>query len=280
MKRHFLDFVGMSIPGRAGADFVRLVTEHPDLSIPTLETHYFSSDKISAGPDWYEQQFKNLAPTQKRGEFSTSYLSSPGAAARIAREYPDARIVALITDPIEAVAQLYAEAIARVGGRTTTPSLEVFLESQPRLVEQFRFGRYLQTYAVYYSPIDFFVCTLGDVRAAPVSVLSRIYAHLEVDATFIPKELIATVDEEVVGRPSRLLHLLRIDAWRAKRRAMKKAQAATLFPYPSVTITAREFQLLAQYFAPDVEQLGHLLHRDLLTEWKYPKITHTPKRKR
>lgn len=270
MRRHFLDFIGMSIPGRAGADFVRLIQEHPLLCVPALETHYFSSDKISAGPEWYEQQFKDAAPTQKRGEFSTSYLSSTGAAARIAREYPDARIIALVTDPIEAVVAQYAEAIARKAVRTTVPSLEAFLESQPRLLEQFRFGRYLQTYAVYYSPIDFFVCTLGDVRASSTAVLRRIYEHLEVDASFVPKELVATVEEEVVGRPSRLLHLLRIDRWRAKRRAAKKAVAATLFPYPAVTIAAREYQLLAQYFAPDVEQLGNLLHRDLLSEWKYP----------
>lgn len=267
MSRHFLDFVGLVVPGDAGNDVMRLVGEHPDLDIPAQETHYFSSDKLSEGKEWYEQHFKESAPGRKRGEFSTSYLAVSGVSARIVREYPDAKLLAVLTNPIESVTAIYSE--AKQSSRSLS-SLEQFLESQPRLLEQFRFGRQLITYLTYYSPVDFLVTTLDEVRAAPVASIGKMYEHIGVDKNFLPTVLLATVVEDT-GKPSRLARLLRLDVLRANKLAKAKAVAAQLFPYPAAPVTTREYDLLAQYYYEDVYQLGNTLHTDFVTKWRYPK---------
>jgi hypothetical protein len=266
MKRHFLDFVVMHPPGLPLAErFCSLVREHPELCILKEETHYFSTDKISQGREWYEAHFEECAPGTKRGELSTSYLSTPGVAVRVARDYPDARLVVLLADPLEIVAAQYA---AATQSRGAAADLETWLEQQPQLLESLKFGKHLTSFFTYYSPVDLFVVTSDDVRANAGAIIIKLFEHLEVSKTFVPKVL--RVLTEDVAKPGLLARKLRLDKWRAHRRNKRLLLANAVFPKEQVSLAARERVLLARYFEHDVEQLSALLHRDLRAEWQHP----------
>lgn len=270
MKRHYLDFVAMSIPGQLGHEFFRLLGEHPELCLLDTQTHYFSSENVKKGRDWYEGHFSACKPGQKRGEFSTSYLHAPGAGARLAREYPDAKLFALLPDPLEAVATMYFEAKKEHQGRLAPQTLEEFIERHPKLLEQFRFGRQLAAFFGYYSPVDFEVHTFEDVRSTPAKIITSAYELLKVDTKFIPKQLLSTVKtDEDLERPSRLSRLLRLDRIKAKRRLKEQVLAKTFFTAPVITMTAREQVLLTRYYEDDVAQLSALLHRNMAAEWHH-----------
>lgn len=93
----------------------RLLSEHPQLVRPTSVkgTGYFD-DQHHRGPRWYRAHFPlravarlrerrlGLPPGSVRAfEISGYYLVHPLAADRIARELPDAEVVALVRDPAE-----------------------------------------------------------------------------------------------------------------------------------------------------------------------------------
>lgn len=270
MRRRFLDFVGMSVPGPVADDFFRLFTEHPGVCVPDTQTRYFSSvTELSKGREWYEAQFNNCASGLSRGECSTSYLTVPGVAPRLAREYPDAKLFALIVDPLEAVAALYEQSVPVAARATST--LELFLEKQPALLEQWKFGRHLAAFFSYYSPVDLFVCTNNELRADPVRVFGQLYRHLGIDPTAWPKVLRVLATEDDDRRPSRWERLLRLPQLRAKRKARQQAAVGRLFPTPTYTLSARERVLLSKYYEEDVAQLSVLLHRDLAAEWHHLK---------
>jgi hypothetical protein len=85
---------------------------HPQVFMTRMkEPHYFS--QVVPSPQWasrfpvvrsaseYRRLFADAKDERYRGEASTSYLWSSAAADRIAQVQPDARIIAVLRDPIE-----------------------------------------------------------------------------------------------------------------------------------------------------------------------------------
>ncbi len=99
----------------------RLLESHPSLIRPTLSkgTGYFD-DHYAKGPRWYRAHFplRALARLLARGpaatfECSGYYLFHPLAAARIARDLPDAKIVVMVRDPVARAHSAYRHERAR-----------------------------------------------------------------------------------------------------------------------------------------------------------------------
>lgn len=266
MRKKFLDFVIMHPAFVGNIDrFLALVREHPNLCVLKKETHYFSSESFTHGAPWYESQFEECAGAEVQGEFSTSYLHTPGAAARISREYPDARLVTVLCDPRRAVFATYKNACA---SRTVPITLEEWLESNPEVLKRFLFGGQLLSFFGYYSPVDLLVLTVDDIHENAGKAFVKLCKLLDVPATYIPKALrVLTEDETKSGFWARRL---RIDRWRKYRRERRLQLARALFAEEALPMSPRESVLLARYYEKDVAALSDLLQRDLLTAWQYP----------
>ena len=93
--------------------FVSALRRHPDVFVPTLkEPHYYA---YLADPNSVRMGYADAADASRRyqllyadaggaaavGDGSTSNLSVPGAAAVLARDVPDARIVAILRQPVD-----------------------------------------------------------------------------------------------------------------------------------------------------------------------------------
>ncbi len=104
---------------RAGTtSLFRYLLAHPDVAGPSggdaavwwvKETHFFD-EKFTKGVDWYRSFFP-LAATRERyrkrghdlqaGEATPYYMFHPAVPARVAATLPDARLIALLRDPVE-----------------------------------------------------------------------------------------------------------------------------------------------------------------------------------
>lgn len=276
MKRGFLNFVIMHPPAVEHIDrFLSLVRENPDLCVLKNETHYFSSDSLTRGAEWYEGQFAACGKGAVQGELTTTYLETPGVAMRISRDYPDAKLAAVLCDPREAVYAQYVKATSTV---PTRPGLEEWLEKNPDVLPRFLFGKQLLSFFGYYAPVDLLVLTLDDIRANAGKAVISLYTLLGVSTTFIPKELRVLTEDEV--KPGFWARRLRIDRWRKRRREKRLRYAESLFAQTALPLSVREQVLLARYYEKDVAALSDLLHRDLLAEWNFPEIEKRAERKR
>jgi hypothetical protein len=277
MKRHFLDFLFLMPPHQPlGQQFFALLKEHPHVSVLKAETHFFSSQHWENGLDWYEAQFSDLPSGRKRGEISTSYLITPGVPVRISREYPDAKLVVLLVNPLEAITNRY---LAAYPDTAPVVSLEAWLEKNPAVLEQHKYGRLLAPFFRYYSPVDLMVITLEDIRKNAGAMVEHVFDHLGIDR-FVPKDLQVLVeDEKKFGFWARRL---RLDRWYARRRARRIKIAQSLFPGANVVLSAREQVLLSRYYAEDCALLSSLLHRNMEIEWglvETPVSSHPPPKK-
>jgi hypothetical protein len=113
---------------------------HPDVAPATRkEVHYFDLH-FARGEEWYRSHFpprvrrlarRALGRPLLSGDASPYYLFHPLAPERAAALVPDARIVALLRDPVTRALSHYRHAVGR--GAETLPPLEAFQAEPERL---------------------------------------------------------------------------------------------------------------------------------------------------
>lgn len=74
---------------------------NPGCFISDGEIHYFSRFHDTEPPEWYAAFFAGRRTGQIAGERSNTYMTDPQAAARIHAALPDARLLAILRNPIE-----------------------------------------------------------------------------------------------------------------------------------------------------------------------------------
>lgn len=80
----------------------RWLAGHPDVFMAEGKEIRFFDQHYARGWEWYMSQLPDSAHTRALvGEASPRYLSHPYAAARIAKDLPDIKVIFLLRDPVE-----------------------------------------------------------------------------------------------------------------------------------------------------------------------------------
>jgi len=272
---------------------------HPAVFMATLkEPHFFGSDLrgrwFVRDPACYAALFAEAhAPgVPLAGEASVFYLYSRLAAAEIKRASPEARIVAIVRDPVTAMhalhAQLYYngnEDIADFGAALAAESERRRTRQSPNdnyppevlwYREVVRFAEQLERYLEAFGPDRVHVIVHDDLIARREDTLQALLRFLDLDAT------------GVVGmrraNSSKLVRSRRVHAWvlrpspglrrlaRAalpqgiRRGVIRLLLAANTLAAPRRPLDPALQRALRLELAPDTEQLGRLLRRDL-SDW-------------
>ena len=120
---------------RCGTSFCyrRLLSWHPcvEPAVTKKEVHYFDLH-FEEGVDWYRSNFPPPTWQEGRrvltGEASPDYLFHPHAARRAATVVPQARLIALLRNPVERAYSSYY--LQRRQGHETLPSFEEAIEAE------------------------------------------------------------------------------------------------------------------------------------------------------
>lgn len=276
-----INFIGIGAQ-KSGTSWVyACLYEHPEVCIPQKELHFFSRDRYEKGVEWYESQFASCGKDLKKGEFSTSYLYTPKTAEKIMRHYPDAKLIAILRNPIDRAYSQYKNAI-KAGEISKKTPFAHYLDKVPSAKEQGLYAKQLARYFQYYSPLQLMVLVYEDSKRDPLQFIRSIYEYLEIDKEYVPKFLKKYVNEERTPRfvfIDRMMHkvaeALRKIGFHKLVFAIKssgvtdvvrKANTETQ-PEAAPKMTDEERAMLAKYFKDDVEQLSGLLHRNMAHEW-------------
>ncbi|MEZ4195089.1 MAG: hypothetical protein R3B53_01690 [Candidatus Paceibacterota bacterium] len=257
------------------------IKEHPQVGLTEVDTNFFSDAKIFAkGLDWYENHFAKGEGISLYGELASNYLASTQSAGLIARTYPNAKLFAIIENPLVSVRVDYVEA-RRSGKINAKTSLAMFLKLHPEVLLRAAYGRQLAHYFSYYSPNDFLVLLAADVRKKPLESIKAVYTHLELETTFVPSSLRHLVPIEIddtkkkPGLIKRFVLLIKrgVKFFYTKLRGVVKPPEV---PIETASVIARKIPLspelekfLKDYYRKDVKQLNSLLHRNVESEWGF-----------
>jgi len=277
-----MDFIGIGAQKAATSWVYACLYEHPEICAPIKEIHFFSRDRFEKGREWYEAQLSECDDDRKKGEFSTSYLFHPEAAARINAMYPEVKLICIIRNPIDRAYSQYRNAIKamEIDKHTT---FEQYLGKESSALEQGLYYQQLQRYFQYFSYKQFHLAVYEDIKKDPEAFMKAIYTFLGVDPEFRPvmlKRLINTARTPKLRFIERVMHWLA--EWMRRHRLgsivwfVKKSGLSDLVrkfntePEPEQKPEAPlpyNRSVLVEYFKQDVALLSQMLQRNLSEEW-------------
>lgn len=280
-----IDFIGLGAQ-KAGTSWIyACLYEHPQICCPFKELHYFSRDRYQKGRAWYEEHYAKCPPGTLRGEFSTSYLYSPEAAGRIFEQYPEAKLLAVVRNPVERAYSHYRNAIknGEIDGRLAFPA---YCEAEPSVIGQGLYGEQLRRYRDLFAPDQLLVMVYEDSLRDAADYIRRIYRFLGVDPDFVPAMLHDRVNvarrprsvgmEKAMQRVAETLRGGGLDrlVWMVRRSGLPdfvrrfNTRASSAGSGDGGGGNGRgEQDALRGCFVADAEELAGMLGRDMIAEW-------------
>lgn len=272
-------------------DYLR---QHPQVYLPFHKEPLFFGDDLTRRygrmtEAEYLALFRDAGPGQRIGEASAWYLYSTSAAREIKAFSPEARIIAMVRNPIDVMYAEHSQLIFNV--EEDILDFAEALEAEParRRGERMppgplrpetlyyrhsvRFAEQLERYFEAFGRERVHVIVFDDFRDDTGGTYREVLEFLDVDPTFTPRFEVRNPNKRVRSRflqrliyqpPGPVLRavpkLRRFPVVRRAREAMLHLNsAAARRPEMDPQLRAR----LSTELAPEVEALGRLISRDL-----------------
>lgn len=260
------DFVIVGAARSGSTTLYRSLTEHPDIYMATPKELRFFNLYYDRGLEWYAEQFVAARPDQYLGEASPEYMADEEAIDRLTGTIPDARLIAILRDPVDRVYSHYW--FERVRGRGEN-TFERDLATNPKMLEIGRYVRGLEHLSRSYPRERILVLFHDDLVADPLAVSRAAYRFIGVDDTFTPPSLGRAANQYVEFRS------LRVRNWaqqlprsvRPLRKVIERLNTHTDVSYPPMAPETRA-RIAAYYEGPNAA-LAEWLGRDL-PAWTAP----------
>lgn len=291
-----VDFVVIGAQRAASTYISACLRDHPQLfmcrdEVPFFEQPFFEQSPLSA----LEAVFADASAEQQRGIQRPDYLARPECPRNIRSVAPDARLVAVLRDPVARATSAYLwyvqfgllpllpleEGLGRLLDGWTDPAYPRAQE----VLELGCYGRHLTRYVDVFGA-DQLLTLLDDDLANP-DVFARLYGFVGVDPSHRPAGVSQSTNAGVHDlRRLRFLRARRRFAWswdsvteysyqsRRRRRpiasllsagvvAIDRVVLAHVFSSPRPTLRPEVRDRLRASYADDVDVLESLLRRDL-----------------
>jgi hypothetical protein len=286
---------------KSGSTWLHLsLRQHPAVYMPRGET-YFLEDPHYDENDLSElHQALEAAPAGAVvGIKSPNYLCASECAARLARHFPRARLLAILRNPVDRAISQYYHLIRSGRIPVVTPDIAIARllagQSDPAYVARqvLGFGRYAEGIASYRRlfPVEqLLVFTDQDLRLGAREVFKRACRFLDVDDTFVPSGISVPRNQGVYSLP--LLSLIQslnryaheydvrtgvatsragLASWVARRLALlgSRLSGATrlLGREQQADVSVKTKADLLQFYLPDITRLEAMMNIDL-SAWK------------
>jgi hypothetical protein len=206
---------------------------HPQAHLaPEKEVNFFERSYIwQRGADWYASRFADAGDAVAVGEASPSYMYWPTAIERMASVVPDARLIALLRDPVERAYSHYLHwrfdavredrTFAQAVEAEIAAGLPHRLDYHEVSEDDFDYlarGIYLpqlERLCEHYPREALHVELMEDLKRAPEETFARVCRFLGIDDSVIPENVGTVANAQHVFRPVWLWRLsVRRNLWR------------------------------------------------------------------
>ena len=264
------DFVVIGAARSGTTTVARYLAGHPDIFLAVeKEVHFFDEDdKFDLGETWYSSQFSDARQDQIVGEATPAYMMVEPSAERMAGLIPDARLVAILRNPVDRAYSLYWFTRAwghenRDPGVALRSAMDAEGPSDPPP------GAYLGSYVTqlerfthFYPRSALLTVLFEDFSADPVGIAGRVCGFIGADESRLPRNLGRFKNETRQIRSLPLHHgLTRVKKYAP--RLVERAQVLNSKPLDYPRIDPQLRAELVEYFRPHNARLAEWLGVDL-----------------
>jgi hypothetical protein len=202
------------------SSLARYLRAHPEVCMGTQKEVRFFDRNFDRGVDWYRGHFPCDHRGHAIGEATQTYMYDGRALERMFSVVPDARLIAILRNPVDRPYSHYwlnrerkrepldfADAIAEEPQRLSNGSLNDRLWYS--YLDRGRYARQLPQVCEHYSREKLLVLLFDDLRDSPSETYRTICRFLAVDDGFQPSNIGAVVNPYVKVRSVRVRSLSR-----------------------------------------------------------------------
>ena len=269
-------FLGLGVL-KAGTTLLHSwLADHPQVCVPRdrKEVDYFT-EHYDRGQAWYRSLF---APTmgQVIGEYSITYIESPEALDRIARELPGVKCIVSLRDPVYRLDSQYRHWAMRTGYRG---SRRDFIAEHPNAINSSLYAAKLERLRRLFPAEQILVLLFEDITSNPAGAARQMFQFIGVDpAVEVDTDRRANVTRGVQWRAAAAVRE-RVRGYALDRDQRWLLQFGRMLRLGKMTVTSRhergipsrikpdEAAELRPLFVEDTERAAQLLDRDLLSIW-------------
>lgn len=192
--RRLPDFIIIGAQKSGTSSLFYYLSQHPSIKVSvTKEVHYYNYyAKQGKGIGWYKSFFPLALRSinKKTGEASPYYLFDESAAARLQRDIPDIKLIALLRNPVDRAFSAYNMNAAqgnRDGVRTFEQAIansDLSMEASQIYLQRGEYARHIKSWFKYFSRNQFLFIKSERFFEDPQSVLLQVYDFLGIDTVY------------------------------------------------------------------------------------------------
>jgi hypothetical protein len=213
-----LDFLGIGAPKAGTTSLHEYLRTHPQLWLPEAKEQPFFTNDAAFAEGWDRfaaVAFHGAAPGRRYGKITPHYMGGPVAwtgakpepavvvtARRIAAQFPDVKLIAMLRDPVErAISSYWQTTVLGDDDRGLDEALTAELEPDALAAARARpldghqhivageYGQQLEAYLRCFPREQLFVGSQAVLGAEPLALLGDLWRFLGVDDAHVPPNL-------------------------------------------------------------------------------------------
>lgn len=245
------DFVIVGAVRSGSTALYRYLADHPSISMPDNKEVRFFNRRYDRGLDWYTQQFVGATDDQTVGEATPGYMNDSETIDRMAATIPDARLIAILRDPVDRIYSHYW--MDKTQGRGE-PTFEKYLDERSVPFDCGRYAEKLENVCRRYPREQLLVLFYEDLRAHPHDVYRRACRFIGVDDGITSPSVGQRVNQYVEFRSLRARNWSKRlpGSLRVVDRAIGRLNTRTGVSYPPMKPETRR-QLAEYYSGPNAD---------------------------
>jgi hypothetical protein len=243
------------------------LTEHPEIFMARLETHFFDRN-FDKGLEWWEKTYFIGHEGEKAvGEKTATYLHDPEVPRRIAETLPDVKLICCLRDPL---GRSYSHYLMWARNRSvhSTPSFMEAATEESDLIQRSLYFKQIKWFLEEFPRENMLVKIYEDKFDDPVGFVQDIYSFLRVDTTFNPPSaLLQTKPGSFENQNKFWYSASRLFLHPRAPLFLKKGYNKVRPETGGLRLGEGALKELAPFFKSDISCLEGLLNRDLRC-WK------------
>lgn len=264
-------------PGKSGTSWLYMVlSAHQQVGMSSAKETLYFEDDYGRGPQWYGRFFRHIDPQRARavGEISNTYIFSPLAAQRIAKDFPTMKLIATLRHPAE---RAHSHYLFLRRNAELNCSFEEALKRRPDIMTRGKYFEHLSHYQRLFPAEQLLVLVFDDLKSDVNAYAEKLFCFLGIDFISDPAILEKKVLEASEAR-NRLLakctvaaaHLVRRAGFpdlvtRVKNGILPRLVFRKIARRPEVS--PETYRTLCEFYRDDVAKLSQWLGRDLVSAW-------------